>query len=88
MTIELHPHFKKSFKKHIQNNPKSAEQTSERLKLFINNPGNPILKDHRLKGEKSDLRAFSITGDIRIVYKKITDDHLLFLDIGTHNQVY
>ncbi len=37
---------------------------------------------------KIELRAFSVTGDIRIVYFEINDESVLFLDIGTHNQVY
>lgn len=59
----------------------------ERLKLFIENKSNSILKDHALKGIRSEYRAFSITGDIRVVYEKVSGG-ILFHDIGTHNQVY
>ena len=59
----------------------------DRLKLFMSNRRSPILKDHALVGMKLKLRAFSITGDIRVVYT-IVDDSVFFLDIGTHNQVY
>lgn len=59
----------------------------ERLKLFIENNKNTILKDHALKGKKLNFRAFSITGDIRAIYEEV-DNGILLLDIGTHNQVY
>ena len=59
----------------------------ERLKLFIEDQNSAILKDHKLKGKKSKYRAFSITGDVRVVYEKVADGILLH-DIGTHNQVY
>lgn len=88
MKIELHPDFKKSYKKRISNNPKLVLKTTQRINLFQDNSNNPILGDHQLKGSKNNLRAFSITGDIRIVYLKVSENHIVLLDIGTHNQVY
>lgn len=88
MKIELHPDFKKSYKKRIRNNSKLAVKTRDRIKIFRENPSDPILKDHTLKGSKNNIRAFSITGDFRIIYKLISKNHALFLNIGTHNQVY
>ncbi|MDP3987872.1 MAG: type II toxin-antitoxin system mRNA interferase toxin, RelE/StbE family [Candidatus Levybacteria bacterium] len=88
MIIELHPGFKKAYKKRVAQNPKLIALMSKRIKLFQNNPANKILKDHSLKGSKSKFRAFSITGDIRIVYLPISKERVIFLDVGTHNQVY
>ncbi|MDO8609629.1 MAG: type II toxin-antitoxin system mRNA interferase toxin, RelE/StbE family [bacterium] len=48
---------------------------------------NPLLKDHKLIGSLNGLRAFSITGDVRVVYR-IEGDILELYDIGSHNQVY
>lgn len=88
MRIELHPEFKKSYKKRVSNRPKLVLRTSQRIKLFQENPYNPILKDHPLVGSKNNLRAFSVAGDIRVVYLRKAADHIILLDIGTHNQVY
>ena len=88
MKIELHPDFKKSYKKRISNNPKLVLKTAQKINLFQEDSDQPILRDHQLKGSKNNLRAFSITGDIRIVYMKISEEHIVLLDIGTHNQVY
>ncbi len=88
MKIERHLSFKRSYQKRIAQNPKLSAQTILRIKLFSENPTNPALKDHSLKGRKLGLRAFSVSGDIRIVYIKISENHVLFLDIGSHNQVY
>lgn len=87
MKIEFHSSFTKNFKKRFGKNNKIKNKFIERSKLFQADSSNPILKDHRLKGEKSDQRAFSVTGDIRAVYK-INRDIVYFIDIGTHNQVY
>ena len=88
MKIELHPQFKKSYKLRITNNQGLQKQTSKRISLFQENSESPILKDHPLKGSKKKLRSFSVNGDIRIVYIRISKDHIIFLDIGSHNQVY
>ena len=86
--IELHHSFVKSFDKRIKSNPKLVTKTQKRIELFKNNPANQILKDHQLIGPKHNFRAFSITGDIRIVYYQKSDKFVVFLDIGSHNQVY
>ena len=88
MNIKRHPDFKKHYRQRIDNNPKLVKKTMERLQLFQENPSNPILKDHQLKGDKSEFRAFSVTGDIRIVYLPEPQDEVILLDIGSHNQVY
>lgn len=68
-------------------NPKLDERFRHRLKLFIKDPADSVLGDHALTGEGSDYRAFSITLDIRVVYRLVKDGILLY-DIGTHIQVY
>ena len=48
--------------------------------------GSPI-NDHMLTGDMQGRRAFSITGDIRVVYIEF-EDKIIFIDIGSHNQLY
>ena len=88
MIIEIHPRFKSSYRKRIAYSSKLVSKVEERIKLFKEKPQNPILKDHSLMGKSKNLRSFSITGNIRIVYQLINKDRVLFLDIGSHNQVY
>lgn len=87
MNINYHKNFLKSYKKRILPNSSLDKKFKERLKLFLEDKSNSILKDHALKGKKSKYRAFSITGDTRAVYEKVSGG-ILFHDIGTHNQVY
>ncbi len=79
--------FKKHLKKRILHRRKLYQKFKKRVELFINSPDDPSLRDHKLKGAKKGLRAFSITGDIRVVYYK-EGECIYFLDIGTHTQVY
>ena len=88
MKIERHLSFKKAYRKRVAHNEKLVAQTLERIALFQKNPKHPLLKDHGLTGSKRQHRSFCITGDIRIIYYPTSQDHVIFLDIGTHNQVY
>jgi len=88
MKIKLHRKFEKSYRTRIASNEKLVLQTEARINLFKTNPKDPLLKNHELVGAKRGLRSFSIAGDIRIVYMQLTEDEVIFLDIGSHNQVY
>lgn len=59
----------------------------ERLNLLLINPEDKMLRKHQLKGDSSDFMSFSITGDIRVIYKDYNDS-ILLIDVGSHNQVY
>lgn len=85
--FEVCPGFKRAYKKRIDPSPKLRQKIKERIALFQINPRSPFLNDHPLKGNKSGYRAFSVTGDIRIIYF-MDHDTAYFIDIGTHNQVY
>lgn len=88
MNITFHPSFRKSYKKRIANNSKLVKQTSKRISLFSKNPKHPILRDHKLTGERSQYKSFWVNGDVRIVYEELSDNECVFYDIGTHNQLY
>lgn len=88
MKIDVHENFDKAFRKRVNHNRKLVLQVHQRIALFQNNPNDPQLKNHRLTGSKKGQSAFSVTGDIRVIYRFLSDNHILLLDIGTHNQVY
>lgn len=87
MKIEFTHDFIKIYKKRFSSLPQFRNQFDKRAKLFEKNPTNPILKDHHLSGKMKGYRAFSVSGDIRVVYC-IKGIVAYFIDIGTHNQVY
>ena len=79
--------FKKSFKERIEPNPKLANKFEERYDLFLENPSNRLLSDHPLGKSLTGFRAFSVTKDIRVIYR-VHNNIAYFVDIGTHNEVY
>lgn len=87
MIITRHRNFKKNYQKRILPNKNLDKKFEEKLKLFIVNPNDPELKDHKLLGTLRGLRSFSITGGIRVIYRRIGNTIELY-DIGNHNQVY
>lgn len=88
MRILYHKNFLKNFKKRISRNIKLLKKTRERIQLFKEDPTNPLLNDHQLIGDMNRLRSFSITGDVRLIYYINEESEFIFMDIGTHNQVY
>lgn len=88
MKISYHKDFVKHFDKRIKSHPNLVKKYKKRYKIFIENKSHPLLKDHKLKGELKGKRSFSITGDIRVIYRELSYNIVEFLDIGTHTQVY
>ena len=86
--VIFHRLFKKSYKKRIKPNSQLVEKFTDRYQLFIENRDSSTLKDHKLTGDLVGFRSFSITGDIRVVYRLNSPSTAEFIDVGTHNQVY
>lgn len=86
MQIKFHKNFIKHYKKLSQN---LKDKTQKAINKFSANPLDITLKNHKLIGGLKHLRAFSVTGDLRIIFEENNNYILvIFLDIGTHNQVY
>ena len=79
--------FKKQFKRRISPDDKLVKQFKERLELFIAGKLSYPLNDHALHGKLEDKRAFWVAGGIRVIYVE-TEGFIIFLDIGSHNQVH
>lgn len=86
MRVEYHKSFTKKFRKL---NRKTQDKVTDVVNIFRHDPHDPSLRNHALKGSMLGKRAFSVTGDLRVVFEEI-DDYVLviMLDVGTHNQVY
>ena len=87
MKVEFTHGFIKIFKKRFVHKKNIQNKFDERLKKFTQDPQSPLLNDHELSGRLKGHRAFSVTGDIRVVYH-MHKGIAYFIDIGTHNQVY
>ena len=85
------PKFKKSADKFIKQFP---EYTSDFKHTIINleeNPHNPLLRAHKLKGPLLGLYACSINYSYRIVFDLREDEktkNIILINIGSHEEVY
>ncbi len=85
MNIVFHKNFEKSYKKLPV---KIKKKTKERNIIFLEDPFRPILNNHALSGKYTGYRSINITGNIRIVYKFLDKNTVLFSEIGTHSKLY
>jgi len=82
--------FKRIFKKWIKKHPDLFDEVKFKLELFCNDPFDPILKTHSLRGELSGLLASRITFQYRLVFAFKDQSHksVVLINIGTHEEVY
>jgi mRNA-degrading endonuclease YafQ of YafQ-DinJ toxin-antitoxin module len=80
--------FKRVFKKRIKGNTELETRFWQKLEQFTVNPFNPSLKTHRLSGKLKDFWSFSIDYDARVLFYFTEDEKAVFVDIGSHDEVY
>ena len=85
MRIKVSSKFKKQYKKlpiYIKLKAKAREN------FFIINPFDPRLETHKLHGKDRECWAYSIDRNYRIKFIFKNDVSILYLNIGTHGEVY
>lgn len=75
------PRFKKSVKNFSQ---KDKEKIIEKINLFLVDPYSPGLETHKLSGKLKDFWSFSISYQLRILFRFSKDNIVEFIDIGGH----
>ena len=85
MILQYTPRFKKQYKKLPT---KFQQQFDERLKIFVQDPTNPILRVHPLKGQHRGYWSMNVSGDLRAIYLNKGDELVIFAFIGTHSHLY
>jgi addiction module RelE/StbE family toxin len=82
-------HYTSRFKKRFNKLPQKIQQVFEKkLRIFILDIHEKTLRTHKLKGNLSSFFAFSITRNYRVIFQILSRTLIVFVDIGTHNQVY
>ena len=64
------------------------QQFDERLRLFVEDPADPRLRQHPLKGRFGGYYSINVSGDLRALYYKRGEEVIIFALIGTHSQLY
>lgn len=78
----------KKFLKSARNLPiKIQQKYLQCFEWFLVNIHDPRLRTHKLTGRMEGKWAFWINYSIRVVFRYVSDNEVIFIDIGTH-QVY
>jgi addiction module RelE/StbE family toxin len=85
MKIRYDKKFKQQYKKLPQ---KMQEQFDERLRLFLVNEKDPLLRLHPLRGKFGGYYSINVSGDLRALFYREGDEVVIFALIGTHSQLY
>jgi toxin HigB-1 len=80
--------FKRAYKKRIAGNEPLKKRFLARLAAFQKDPFDKQLRTHKLSGNLSDLWSFSVEYDLRVIFYFTADENAVFIDIGTHDEVY
>lgn len=93
ITLVWSNRFIKAVKKASKKKPELLNQIEDVLGKLENDPFEPSLKTHKLKGSLSNCWACSVEYDYRIIFefqKSIDnlDKEILLLSFGTHDEVY
>jgi addiction module RelE/StbE family toxin len=86
--IAFSPSFKRNFRKRFKSKLQLQEKFWQRIELFLENPFDSRLKTHKLTGHLKELWSFSVDYDMRIIFYFMTNEKVVFVDIGTHDEVY
>lgn len=88
MEVSFSSSFKRAFKKCIKGNADLEARFWQKLEQFIVDPFAPSLKTHKLSGKLKNLWSFSIDYDERVLFYFTEDEQAVFVDIGSHDEVY
>lgn len=76
-------------RKFFRQHPELRRQYQKSLELLELNPHHPSLRLHKLEGRLAGLSSVSINLSYRIVIEMIIREHeIVFIDVGSHDQVY
>ncbi len=81
--------FTKVFNKQFGKLPlKKQQQAKNSVSLFMNDMLNPKLRNHGLRGEWQGYHSISAGGDLRLHFKIVSDNKVLFVAVGSHSKLY
>ncbi len=85
MARSVSVNYSSMFLKHMARLPnRLIKQADEKESLFREFPFHPSLRVHKLTGREKDCWAFWINYKYRVKFIFLSNEEVLFLDVGTH----
>ena len=86
--ISFSSSFRRAFKKRIKGNLDLEARFWQKVEQFTIDPFDQRLKTHKLSGKLKELWSFSVEYDERVLFYFTEDGNAVFVDIGSHDEVY
>jgi mRNA-degrading endonuclease YafQ of YafQ-DinJ toxin-antitoxin module len=83
--------FVRAARRWLKQHPHAAAELRATLDLLTENPFDPRLKTHKLKGDLRDVWACSAGYDLRVLFQFARhegSEAILLLTVGSHEEVY
>ena len=85
--------FKRALKKTVRQRPDLTQKIEKTLECLTDDPFDPVLRTHKLKGALAGSWACTVEYDCRLVFDFIPNaeteqEDILLFDIGKHDEVY
>ncbi len=88
-TIDQTETFERTAQKFFKKHRDLLDKFTEVIQTLQEDPFSKTLKTHKLKGELSQYYACRLTYEYRIVLTiMLTDEKIILMDIGSHDDVY
>ena len=82
LTIHPSSRFKRSFKKLPSTIKKNF---NKRIEIFYQDPFDPILETHKLKGKLDEYYSFYLCDGYRVLFDFVESEVILLVNVGSHD---
>ena len=86
--------FRRSFRRRVRKNPDLQARVLDVLERLVQDPFDPPLRTHKLRGRLEGLWACWVDYDCRIIFtfepdpSNQADELIVLIDLGSHDEVY
>lgn len=84
--------FLRAYKSAIRRQPHLTADIEAVLRILVEDPFEPRLSTHKLKGQLAGTWACTVTYDMRLIFEFVKspgkEDDIFLIEIGTHEEVY
>ena len=85
--------FLRAFRRAVRRQPEIRPRVERVLRLVSEDPFQPALRSHKLKGDLAGAWACTVDYDNRILFELVQnpdsgEEEILLLTMGTHDEVY
>ena len=88
MQISKSPSFIRAYRKRILKNSTLVKAFEEKIIIFEKEPFHSSLKTHKLTGHLDGYWSFSVSYDCRVIFSFASEEKVILVDIGKHDEVY